>query len=90
MDFMKNTKKRWKISAVFSMMAALLALQLAPFMTATASAYMRYYTNVSSNDFPDALKSNLASQPNWQKGFIDVTQAPYNAKGDNSTDDSAA
>jgi hypothetical protein len=91
MSLMMFLRKRLKISAVFSMVAALLLLQAMPFMLVPASAKMRYYSNVSSNDFPTALKNQLTTtQQTWQQGFIDVTQAPYSAKGDGTTDDSDA
>jgi hypothetical protein len=84
---MRNLLKRLKVSTVFAMMAALFLLQLAPFMTTPASALMRYYTNVDSNDFPGSLKSALGSQTHWDEGFIDVTKAPYNAIVNDGIDD---
>lgn len=53
------------------------------------AATMRYYDNISSNEFPERLKSSLESQP-WQDGFLDITKKPYNAKGDGATDDTDA
>jgi hypothetical protein len=45
--------------------------------------------NVNPSDFPVDLKSN-AKFHFLDKGFIDVTQPPYNAKGDGINDDTDA
>ena len=49
------------------------------------SATMRYEDNVPVAEFPERLKANLSSHP-WQDGYLDITKAPYNAKGDGVTD----
>jgi hypothetical protein len=41
------------------------------------------------NGFREDLKKNLSLHP-WEKGFLDVTKAPYNAKADGVTDVTAA
>ena len=53
-----------------------------------AHAKMRIFTHVDSSQFPPELKQNLDFHP-WEKGFLDVTQAPYNAPNDGLTDATA-
>ena len=54
-----------------------------------AFAGMEINENVPLAKFPPGLIDKAAQQP-YEKGFIDVTKAPYGAAGDGVTDDSAA
>lgn len=46
---------------------------------------MRIFTHVDTAQFPPELKQNLEFHP-WEKGFLDITQPPYNAPGDGTGD----
>ncbi len=50
-------------------------------------AKMRVYSVVAQASFPADLQSNLSLHP-WQKGYLDVTKAPFNAVGNGINDDS--
>jgi hypothetical protein len=57
------------------------------------SGFVVLAENKPYSSLPIHLKYNdvsNADKPLLKKGFIDVTKAPYNAKGDNSTDDTQA
>ncbi|MGE5701542.1 MAG: hypothetical protein ACM32O_03350, partial [Clostridia bacterium] len=72
-------KKRLANILLCMVMLVAVVAQLPPAETASA-ATMRYFENVSERDFPERLKENLSQHP-WQDGFLDITKAPYNAKG---------
>jgi hypothetical protein len=50
---------------------------------------MRIYTHVDTASFPLELRQNLEFHP-WEKGFLNVTQAPCNAPTNGVTDATAA
>jgi hypothetical protein len=64
-----------------------LLLPLAQLLPTPASARMGFYINKTPSEFPTRLQNNLSSQPDWVKGFLDVTKAPYSAAGDGVNDD---
>ncbi len=76
-----NKKKIWATRFV-------LLLFFAGF-SVTGMAKIRIYKNVPVDKFPEALKENLQYHE-WEKGFLDVTKPPYNAKADGVSDDTEA
>lgn len=67
-------------------LCVILPMFLAP---RVAFAGMEINQNVPLAKFPPGLIDKAARQP-YEKGFIDVTKAPYGATGDGVTDDSEA
>jgi hypothetical protein len=67
----------------------LMALVIVLATAGDAAGKMRIYYNKPFTSFTDRLKTNAAHHP-WKLGYLDVTQPPYNAKGDGVTDDTAA
>ena len=59
------------------------------FMGSLAQALMRIYSNVPIASFPQPMR-NAASGHFFNEGYLNVKSAPYNAKGDGVSDDSAA
>lgn len=55
----------------------------------SSEAKIRIFTNVDTASFPQELRENLSLHP-WEKGFLDVTKAPYSAVGDGISDDTEA
>lgn len=53
------------------------------------AATMMYYDNIDVSEFPKELQEHLNVHP-WEDGFIDISKAPYEAKGDGIHDDSDA
>lgn len=53
------------------------------------NAKMRIFTHVDTANFPPELRQNLEFHP-WEKGFLDVTQPPYNAPTDGLADATAS
>lgn len=58
-------------------------------LSTAVNAKIRIYNNVDVTLFPESLRLNLQFHE-WEKGFLNVTQPPYNAKGDGITDDTQA
>lgn len=55
----------------------------------SAPARMEFTENAPLEKFPERLRKHAAAHP-VDKGFVDITRAPYNAAGDGKTDDTDA